>query len=481
MLDICVCGWYLDKYDDFYMSLHRLNGKYPVFVVSNRESDYLNNIDLPFAIRENTGLEWGAYNHFLMNVWKGENGVLFCHDDITLNPTAVEGAIHPPEYLFDRIAELKVDQAYIFGSRHEDVENYGKHGRMVYMGRDFLKRVKEAGGFWYDAKNQGYTSGEDAELKEKYGCFGYNAGINCFHDQVAKLGGDVHRKVYIPSFSLARRGERGSASVEYGKWSDKVGQIIKKALRKLHVGCGQNHWPEYMNVDLYSDRADIKAPADNLPFEDGKYDLIEAHHLLEHLDRDNACETLSEWRRVLSPDGHLFLSCPDIVADFDILKESQGNPVLWGAMMEVIYGERGEGMAHRYGYSRESLTRLLVEAGFEDVEVKTAIGYRPTPSLLAIARRGNKVVQMAPKRQTSGVTAPFVNDKRTYCEVLRDIHDIVATRGNMPEVVDLLEEAYGMGKKMDAKLRQYKNGYDNDWYEETKNKEEKQLLRGGTI
>lgn len=483
MLNICVCGWYLDEYDDFYMSLHRLHKKYPVFVVSNKASAYLETIDLPYIVRENTGLEWGAYNHYLMNVWDGEGDVLFCHDDITLNPTAVEGHIFPPEYLFDKIAELKVDQAYIFGSRHEDVENYGKHGRMVFMGRDFLQRVKDGGGFWFDNKNQGYTSGEDKDLKEAYGCFGYNAGINCFHDQAARIGGNVHRKAYVPSFSLARRGVRGSAVVAYGQWSDKVGQIIKRAPRKLHVGCGQNHWPEYINVDLYSDKADIKAPADSLPFEDGSYDLIEAHHLLEHLDKDNVREVLAEWRRVLSPDGHIFLSLPDIVADFDLLKDAHSkqaeHPELWDAFMQVVFGEPGPGMAHRYGYSRESLTRLLQEAGFEDVEVKTAIGYRPTPSLLAIARRGNKVVQMSSRRQPSGVTAAFVNDKRTYCEVLRDIHDIMAAKGDMPEVIALLEEAYGIGKKMDAKLRQYKHGYDDNWYEETKNKEAKKLLREG--
>jgi hypothetical protein len=29
-----------------------------------------------------------------------------------------------------------------------------------------------------------------------------------------------------------------------------------------------------------------------------------------------------------------------------------------------------------------------------------------------------------------------------------------------------LEEAYGMAKKMDAKLRQYKNNYDDNWWEQ---------------
>jgi hypothetical protein len=32
------------------------------------------------------------------------------------------------------------------------------------------------------------------------------------------------------------------------------------------------------------------------------------------------------------------------------------------------------------------------------------------------------------------------------------------------EIIEKLEEAFILGKKMDAKLRQYKNNYDDTWY-----------------
>lgn len=53
---------------------------------------------------------------------------------------------------------------------------------------------------------------------------------------------------------------------------------------------------------------------------------------------------------------------------------------------------------------------------------------------------------------------------RTICEVHREIYDIIYDQDN-EELKDLLNEAYGLAKKMDAKLRQYKNNYDNDWWE----------------
>jgi hypothetical protein len=66
---------------------------------------------------------------------------------------------------------------------------------------------------------------------------------------------------------------------------------------------------------------------------------------------------------------------------------------------------------------------------------------------------------------------------RTICEVHREIYDIVEEElhGNpyYDEVLDKLQEAYGYAKKMDAKLRQYKNNYDDDWWE----KERKEIVQ----
>ena len=386
MLKICVCGWYLEEFDSFYMSLHRLKELYPVHVVSNKESDYLNVMDLPYTVRENTGLEWGAYNQYLMEIWDNESNVLFCHDDIELNPVVENDQIMPPEYIFDRFNQCNVDQAYVFGSRAEDVENHGQHGRMVYMSASFLKKAKAMGGFWYDKLNKGYTCGEDKDLKEQYGCYGYNAGIINFHEQAKNIGGDIHRKIIIPSFSLAKRGVKGSQSLNYGIWIDKVENILNSCKKKLHIGCGKNLWPEYTNVDLYA-KADIQADAKALPIESESYELVENHHLLEHMTKSDAIEALHEWKRVLKPGGHLFISCPDITVLSEMLANQDALPETWEYLTHVLYGNEEPGMAHKFGYSRKSLTNTLEKVGFVNVEVKTAIGYRPTPSLLAIGEK----------------------------------------------------------------------------------------------
>ena len=67
-----------------------------------------------------------------------------------------------------------------------------------------------------------------------------------------------------------------------------------------------------------------------------------------------------------------------------------------------------------------------------------------------------------------------VANKRTICEVLREIHDI--TKDN-PDVVTLLEEATTMAKKMDAKLKEYKPDWQETFYQKNTNIEEKHRRR----
>ena len=76
-----------------------------------------------------------------------------------------------------------------------------------------------------------------------------------------------------------------------------------------------------------------------------------------------------------------------------------------------------------------------------------------------------------------------VNSKRTICEVHREIYDIIADSlesGSLRENLEnKVEEAFLMAKKMDGKLRQYKNNYDDGWWEkESKEiRKQKNMLR----
>jgi len=59
--------------------------------------------------------------------------------------------------------------------------------------------------------------------------------------------------------------------------------------------------------------------------------------------------------------------------------------------------------------------------------------------------------------------------KETICDVQRDIYQYIKNNDKFNEddrnfLFERIETAFSMGKSMDAKLRQYKFNYDDDWW-----------------
>jgi len=57
---------------------------------------------------------------------------------------------------------------------------------------------------------------------------------------------------------------------------------------------------------------------------------------------------------------------------------------------------------------------------------------------------------------------------RTICEVHREIYRELKKRNSDEPLLEKLEEAFNMAKKMNNKLRQYKHNYDDGWWEKHK-------------
>lgn len=191
-MKICVCGWYFD--DNVYSSLWRLHQKYPVFIIAHKEHDSLKDYDLPYEVVENKGMEWGAYSHYVKNVWDGDS-VLFMHDDIRIKPIVIDYAISPGELVFNRLAEIEHDQAYVFQNRREDILNYGQHGRMLFLSERLLTMLKPYG-LPYDDKNELYCN------------YGTNAAYAAFTEiQARRPGWSLLKKVYAPNLDFGYRGK----------------------------------------------------------------------------------------------------------------------------------------------------------------------------------------------------------------------------------------------------------------------------------
>jgi len=58
-----------------------------------------------------------------------------------------------------------------------------------------------------------------------------------------------------------------------------------------------------------------------------------------------------------------------------------------------------------------------------------------------------------------------INPRRTICEVHRELYREIESRNPNDPLLNKIEEAFKMGKKMNNKLRQYKFNYDDGWWE----------------
>lgn len=238
-MNICVAGWYF--FDQFYDALLCVRWKYPVFVVAHKPVPERFRIFRHKYIM-NIGLEFGCYNYFLMNLWNGKSNVLFTHDDTMIGDLAV----------FDKIAALPHDCAYIFRDYAEEAANGGKHGRAIFMSARFLEFTKnyecdcieakgyedkhhhigqflegqgKHKGFWFDSKNCGHVGG-----KPPLGIRHYNRSVEHTHSYLGlirdgKCGNppmDVVNRVHFPEFECGRR----------GTWRHKEREIERYGLEK---------------------------------------------------------------------------------------------------------------------------------------------------------------------------------------------------------------------------------------------------------
>ncbi len=135
---------------------------------------------------------------------------------------------------------------------------------------------------------------------------------------------------------------------------------------KLNLGCGRIYKPGYINIDKFDNSvADEISDICDLPFKSNSIDLIEAFQVIEHFDYIHCKYILSEWFRVLKPNGKLIIETPDMEKAFkkfistDIINQK--------TTLQWIYGIDSPGMLHKTGFTFNLLKDLLMETGFSDV------------------------------------------------------------------------------------------------------------------
>mgnify|MGYP002382362090 CR=1 FL=1 len=143
--------------------------------------------------------------------------------------------------------------------------------------------------------------------------------------------------------------------------------------------------PEWREVRVDLDEAaapDLLASMTDLsPVPSGSVHAIYCHHSLEHLPAHEVPRALAEFTRVLRPRGIALLCTPDLQRIGELLVAerlheaayvSPAGPI---SALDMVYGHgasiaAGQAlMAHRTGFTGNTLGQALLAAGFADVEV----------------------------------------------------------------------------------------------------------------
>ena len=144
----------------------------------------------------------------------------------------------------------------------------------------------------------------------------------------------------------------------------------------LNLGCGNKILPKpWINVDQaprHGKAPDFEADIRDLSMLDNDYaDVVMAIHVIEHFYRWEIPAILKEWQRVLRPGGLIILECPDLMkAAKHFINGKPDQLTMW-----PFYGDpkhKDPAMCHRWGYTPQTLTQVLLEAGFVNIEEKPA-------------------------------------------------------------------------------------------------------------
>jgi hypothetical protein len=148
---------------------------------------------------------------------------------------------------------------------------------------------------------------------------------------------------------------------------------------RLHLGCGEQHFPGYINIDyapahhqVMQVAADAYGNLLQLNFPAGSVDEIRLHHVFEHFNRVTALSLLIKWHEWLKPGGKLRLETPDLMG-------SAKNLVAPGATWKTkigaarhLAGDQADGWAyHLEHWFPERFEHTLAKLGFEGVETST--------------------------------------------------------------------------------------------------------------
>jgi predicted SAM-dependent methyltransferase len=159
--------------------------------------------------------------------------------------------------------------------------------------------------------------------------------------------------------------------------------LTKTNVPKLHIGCGSNILPNWLNADYFPNRKDVLYLDATKPFRlpNNSFDFVFSEHMIEHISYIDATFMLRECHRVLRPGGRIRISTPDLAFLVGLYasdkSELQENYIEWSASTFVPDAPRASDTfvindfvrdwGHQFIYDEKTLCAALHGAGFNNL------------------------------------------------------------------------------------------------------------------
>jgi len=154
-------------------------------------------------------------------------------------------------------------------------------------------------------------------------------------------------------------------------------------MRKLHVGCGANVLPGWLNSDYFPESSQILHLDATKPFPFGtkSFAYVFSEHMIEHISYSQGAHMLAECHRILAPGGKIRIATPDIAFLVALYREDksevQRKYLRWSADTLSAFIPYDDEIfvinnffkcwGHQFIYSAKLLRDSLEQAGFTAV------------------------------------------------------------------------------------------------------------------
>ncbi|MBA4393861.1 MAG: hypothetical protein C0407_09945, partial [Desulfobacca sp.] len=141
---------------------------------------------------------------------------------------------------------------------------------------------------------------------------------------------------------------------------------------RLHLGCGENHFDGYINIDYPPSEhavqirvgADLFADISRLDFSEATVDEIRLHHVFEHFSRPKALALLIRWQSWLKIGGRLHLETPDISGCAKALIADRSYKTKQAVLRHAFGSHEAAWAFHLDGWYKEKFEYVLTQLGF---------------------------------------------------------------------------------------------------------------------